>query len=222
MAFVEAEFWHERWECGQTGWHQPHAHPTLIDRWNDIGAPPDADVFVPLCGRSVDMTWLAGQGHRVIGSELSELAIRGFFDDVGLEPVVRVVGSSSVFEAGPYQLWCGDFFDLPAAALTDVAATYDRASLVALPPEMRRRYAARLAELLPVGSVSLVLTFVYDPSEMQGPPFSVATDEVHSLFADRFDVSLVEVDDVVDLNPDLVARGVTALDEEIHVLRRRG
>lgn len=217
---MEAHFWRERWELGQTGWHQAEAHPTLVARWGDLAVPAGSTVFVPLCGKSVDMVWLAEQGHRIIGSELSEIAVRDFFAELDLFPTTRSVGQSTVFEAGPYELWCGDFFDLPDEALTDVAAVYDRASLVALPPDLRRAYASHMAALLPPGAAAFVVTYVYDPAEMNGPPFSVPESEVRELYEDAFDVELLGVDDVIGRNPDLRARGVTAVHEELHELRR--
>jgi thiopurine S-methyltransferase len=218
---MEAQFWRERWELGQTGWHQAEAHPTLVTRWGDLDVPEGATVFVPLCGKSVDMVWLAEQGHRIIGSELSEIAVRDFFAELDLFPTTRAVGHSTVFEAGPYELWCGDFFDLSPEALRGVAAVYDRASLVALPPNLRRAYATHMAALLPPGAAAFVVTYVYDPAEMNGPPFSVSDGEVRELYEGTFDVELLGVDEVSGRNPDLRARGVSAVHEELHGLRRR-
>ncbi len=217
---MEHDFWRERWELGQTGWHQDEAHATLVDRWPEFGVASDATVFVPLCGSSIDMAWLANHGHRVIGTELSDIAIREFFDAVGLEPSVRPAGDFTVFSAGPYELWRGDHFALGADALDDVVAVYDRASLVALPTEARRRYADHLAEVLPGGARSFLVTFVYDQSRMDGPPFSVTGREVEELFGDHFEVTKVADDDVTDRNAGLVARGAARVHEELHHLRR--
>lgn len=218
---MEHEVWRERWETGRTAWHQADVHPVLAERWGTLGLPADATVFVPLCGASIDMVWLAERGHHVVGSELSEIAIRKFFEHVGLDPEARSVGELTRFAAGPYELWCGDHFELTADALAGAAAVYDRASLVALPPETRRRYAAHLAEVLAPGAVSFLLTFVYDQAEMDGPPFSVPATEVDELFGAAFDVARHVDDEVADRNADLVARGLSGVSEELHVLRRR-
>lgn len=215
------EFWRERWKAGQTAWDQPAPHRALGAHWGDVGVTPGATVFVPLCGTSVDMVWFAEQGYRVVGSELSELAVRRFFERVDLVPDERREGDFGVFSAGPFELWCGDHFALTADAVADVAAAYDRASLVALPPDTRRRYAQHLAEVLPGGASSFLLTFVYDPDEMDGPPFSVPGSEVESLFGGDFEVTRLDAADVTDRNADLVARGLTGIAEELHLLRRR-
>ena len=47
------------------------------------GGVPDGtcSVFVPLCGKSLDMVWLLEQGFSVTGCEISELAVQQFFTE---------------------------------------------------------------------------------------------------------------------------------------------
>jgi thiopurine S-methyltransferase len=220
LSAVEAGFWRERWEEGTTAWDQSVVHPALAARWPTLGLAPGSTVLVPLCGASIDMAWLAEQGHRVMGTELSEIGVRQFFERVGLSPRQRSRGAFTVFEDGPFELWCGDHFALTPDDVHDVVAVYDRASLVALPRDMRRRYAAHLSDLVPPGAVTFLLTFVYDQTEMDGPPFSVDDAEVQQLYGERFDVELVDDDDITERNPVIVARGVSVLREQLHLLRR--
>lgn len=217
---MELDFWTQRWEQGLTAWNQASVHPTLIERWDDAGVAPGSDVFVPLCGSSIDMAWLADRGHRVIGCELSEIGVRQFFDTVDLAPSTTTVGESVLFEAGPYRLWCGDLFALPGDAIAQVGGVYDRASLIALPDELRRRYAEFMAARVPVDATTLLLTFVYDEREMDGPPFSVDIDEVRRLYSPAFDVELLSDDEVLERNDDLAARGLSGLSEQALLLRR--
>lgn len=217
---MEADFWHERWGSGRTRFDQANAHPLLREHWVEQIGKGDGAVFVPLCGKSIDMEWLAAAGHRVIGSELSPIAVADFFAARHLVPEVRDAGELSVYANGPYELWCGDFFELPAAALADVAAVYDRASLVALPTEMRRRYVAHLREILPEAVIFLI-TFEFDPREMDGPPFPVTSDEVERLYGDAYDIDIVVRDDVLSRSPDLAERGLTRLSEALTILRPR-
>ena len=217
---MDHDFWLERWNEGTTPWHLDRPNPALVGTWDDVGAPPDATVFVPLCGRSVDMAWLAGRGHRVVGSELSEVGVRSFFGDVGLVPVTTSVGPLTRFEGGPFELWCGDLFDLPDAALADVGVVYDRAGLVALPPATRARYAALMGERLPVDAAVLLVTVVYDGEEMTGPPFSVDAGEIRALYGDAFELEVAADDDALERSPDLAARGLTELRELVTILRR--
>ena len=147
--------------------------PALAKHWPALDVPEGARVLVPLCGKSLDMIWLAGQGHTVIGSELSELAVDAFLKENALAPDVRDANGFIVKSAGPFALWCGDFFALDAHDV-NAAAAYDRAALVAMPPHMQPRYAAKMAELLPTGAKVLLIGLDYDPAQMQGPPFNTS------------------------------------------------
>lgn len=216
---MEASFWHERWDTDVVPFDQPEPNPLMVTHWERLGADEQRAVFVPLAGRSVDMVWLASRGHRVIGSELSEKAVTDFFAARGLAPEVRTEGALRVFAAGPYELWCGDFFEMGADALTGVGAVYDRASLVALPPEMRRRYAAHLKAIVPADASLFVIGFEYDQTQMGGPPFSVTRDEIATLFGDTYDLEVVVADDSLDRNPGLGERGLTSLVESVVMLR---
>ena len=192
----------------------------LTEQWRAQVGTGEGAVFVPLCGRSIDMVWLADQGHRVIGNELSPIAVADFFDRRDLTPAERSDGALVVHAAGDYEIWCGDFFEMPASALDGVAAVYDRASLVALPPEMRRRYADRMTAVAPEGALVFLISFEYDQAEMDGPPFSVTHDEIVDLYQPAWEVTEVVRDDVLRRNHDLGARGLTALTETATVLRR--
>ena len=139
---MQPEFWHERWSSNRIGFHRDAPLPLLVAHWTALGLAPDARVFVPLCGKSLDMVWLAERGHRVLGVELSELAVRQFFDERGLVPAIHETAAGAHFVAGAYELIVGDAFALEADVLADCAAVYDRAALIALPPDLRRTYAA--------------------------------------------------------------------------------
>ena len=214
------DFWHERWGTGQIGFHQSAVHPFLARWWPKLGLPADARVYVPLCGKSLDMVWLAERGHRIVGSELSAIAIRDFFSGRGLEPTHSALGTFVRHCAGPYELLEGDALALTPGVSGPVAAAYDRAALVALPPEMRAAYAGSMARLLATGAQALLVAFEY-PQEMKGgPPFSVDAAEIHRLFEPAFEVAQVERLDVLAENPKFAELGIPALYETAFVLRR--
>jgi len=123
---VTPDFWIERWEKGEIGFHQESGNDLLPRHWPSLGVAHDATVPVPLCGKSPDMAWLAAQGHRIIGVELSPLAVDDFFREQGVEADTRTVGPFMVRTAGPITIWCGDVFELPAEAVADVTGVYDR------------------------------------------------------------------------------------------------
>lgn len=146
---MEPAFWQQRWADNQIGFHQAQVNPYLQTYWPQLQLAPGSRVLVPLCGKSLDLAWLAGQGHRVLGVELSRRAVEDFFREHGLEAEVRQQGAFEVWRSGDVQLWCGDFFALRAEDVADCVGLYDRAAVIALPVQMRARYMQLLSGLLP-------------------------------------------------------------------------
>jgi thiopurine S-methyltransferase len=214
-------FWTERWQRRDIGFHQPHIHEQLTRLWPTLGLPVASTVFVPLAGKTRAMVWLATQGHRVIGVELSEVAVREFFQDGGQTPDVRSDGPFDVYSAGPFSLYRGDFFEMPGEALAGVAAVYDRAALIALPPDLRVRYAQKLTSILPREAVVFLIAVAYPEGEISGPPFSLTRDDVENLYGDAFRIEVLEDRDGLEGSGNLKRRGVTELRETAYLLRRR-
>ena len=213
---MEASFWEERWRANQIGFHQQSANALLRAHWRDLGAPADAAAFVPLCGKSLDMRWLAQQGHPVRGVELSSIAVEAFFRELGETPARSARGELVRYAGRAATIWQGDFFALRAdelGRLGDIVAAYDRGALVALPPKMRREYAAHLLALLPSGAKLLLITVEYDQARVSGPPFSVSPDEVRALFAKQCEVARLGSDASADVPPRFLEQGVRQFDE---------
>ena len=190
-AASNAVFWQEKWERGETGFHEARANPFLTRHFGALDLPVGARIFVPLCGMSQDMVWLAGQGYRVIGCELSEIAVEQFFSDLGVTPDVVQVGTLRRFSAGAISIFAGNIFDLTPDALDPVEAIYDRAALIALPEDLRRAYVAHLLAL--TGSVpELLVTLAYDQSCLKGPPFSVDEGFVREAYGEAYEIRRLE------------------------------
>lgn len=219
---MDAGFWHQRWQNTEIGFHQSRPLPLLCKHWPTLGVAPGARVFVPLCGKSLDMVWLAEQGHDVLGVELSPLAVAAFFAERGQVPEVFEsrygTHSAAHWQGRRIELICGDAFALDAEALRGCDAFYDRAALIALPPALRERYVAWLHGALPAHSLGLLITLEYAQCEMAGPPFSVDEDEVRSGFAPRREVTLLERRDILDDEPSFAARGLRALHTAVYRL----
>lgn len=218
---MDTSFWNERWQKGEISFHSADVQPALIKHWPALGIAKGSTVFVPLSGKSLDMLWLAEQGYRVIGSELSEIAVDRFFEERGFKPSVQTHESFVVKSSGVYEMWCGDFFALAPNGLKTMAAVYDRAALVAMPPEMQPRYAAKLAGLIPAGVPTLLIGLDYDPREMKGPPFATPQKQVRELFAPWFSVEVLGARDGLAKSEHLKKKGVTRLEEATYLLRRQ-
>ncbi|KAF1311648.1 thiopurine S-methyltransferase [Pseudomonas putida] len=214
---MEPAFWHRKWADNQIGFHQAQANPYLQRYWPGLGLAAGSRVLVPLCGKSLDLAWLAGQGYRVRGIELSRRAVEDFFQEQGLQAQVRQQGAFEVWCSGEVELWCGDFFALRAEDVADCVGLYDRAALIALPPQMRERYMGLLSRMLPGGS-GLLVTLDYEQKLLEGPPFSVADEEVRRGFA-GWQVEEVEARDVIGESPKFLQAGVKCLVERVYRVR---
>lgn len=208
---MEHDFWQQRWQEGRIGFHQDEVTPLLREYWPTLALPARSRVFVPLAGKTLDMSWLAAQGHRVLGVELSQIAVEQFFEEHGLTPTLRESRYGVHHLAGGVELICGDAFALDADLLSDCESVFDRAALIALPPELRRRYASELYARLPAGCRGLMITLEYPQQEKEGPPFSVNEEEVRALYIGHWRIELLERRDILAAQPGFVAEGVTRL-----------
>ena len=216
---MQHEFWHERWNTDKIGFHANKAHRFLDDKWGALKLASEDAVFVPLCGKSLDLLWLLERGHAVIGVELSRVAVEAFFKDNHLTPTKSQEGDFTVWTAGPVKLFEGDFFSLKPAHLQEAVAFYDRAALVALPPEMRHRYAQHLKKIIPALKAGLLISFAYHQEEMNGPPFSVPASEIERIYSPEWHIEALVLEDVLNLNPHFQERGLSRLQETVYHVR---
>ena len=218
---MDTNFWLERWENRQIGFHQEQINPCLERFWPTLVPGSGDRVFVPLCGKSQDMRWLLERGYNVIGSELSTLAVEAFFVESGLKPEIHPEPRYTRWKHGSIEILCGDFFSLNPADVGTIDAFYDRASLIALTPAQRTVYAKQLAALVGKDTTGLLITLDYNQLESSGPPFAVSTAEVDRLFSDSFEIRQVFSCDALDENPKFREKGLTELSEHAYHLKRR-
>lgn len=218
---MKADFWQERWRKNEIGFHQRDINVSLRQYWPQLHVPPEGAVFVPLCGKSLDMLWLRAQGHPVLGVEFVEMAVRDFFTENRLPPKVSVQPPFERWDAVGIEILRGDFFQLTPEHLANVSGVYDRASLIALPPAMRKTYAEKCREIFPATAKTLLVTLSYPQDEMRGPPFAVTEEEVRDLYAANFEIELIASKDVLGANSGFRQRGVTQLLEQVFRLRSK-
>lgn len=218
---MDPDFWQQRWREDRIGFHQDRPMPLLLEYWREAAPASGSRVFVPLAGKSLDIAWLAAQGYRVLGVELSPLAVEQFFAEQGATPQVHESRYGRHYRAGDIELICGDAFALDAEALADCAAVYDRAALIALPPLLRRRYVTELYSLLPIGCHALLITLEYAQHEKNGPPFSVPEAEVRELYERDWDVQTLERRDILGREPGFATEGMSALITVVYRLTRK-
>ncbi|WP_226661143.1 thiopurine S-methyltransferase [Microbulbifer aggregans] len=188
---MEKSFWLQKWQKNEIGFHNPEAHPLLVKHFPLLDLQPGARLFLPLCGKTLDIHWFLAKGYRVTGAELSEMAVQQLFEEAALTPEVTEEGELKCYRAAGLDIFVGDIFQLDRETLGPVDAIYDRAALVALPPAMRKEYAVHVANLTGCAP-QLLISFDYDQSLLPGPPFCVDDDEVGQLYSRAYELELVE------------------------------
>lgn len=218
---MDPDFWHERWARDEIGFHQHDFNAHMQAFISRLDARPGAHVFVPLCGKSLDMLWLLKQGYRVSGVEISPRAVADLFTESQMEPRVRDIAGGRLFQAAGLDIFCVDFFSAELSGMAAIDAVYDRAALVALPPDMRPAYAHRLLSLLEPGVRILLVTLDYPQQEMHGPPFAVTLDEVDALYAEFCHIECLHSEDCLAREPRFRKKGLTRLTEHVLLLEKK-
>lgn len=188
---MDANFWHQRWETNTIGFHQKQPNALLVAHFNALAIPKGGRVFVPLCGKTLDIGWLLANGYPVAGAELSEIAIQQLFAELGVEPEITEIGLVKLYSAADIDIFVGDIFNVTREMLGSIDAVFDRAALVALPENVRIRYTKHLIDMTGCAP-QLLITYEYDQTLMDGPPFSISTEEVNRHYADRYEIAALE------------------------------
>ncbi|WP_350562721.1 thiopurine S-methyltransferase [Psychrobacter sp. CAL346-MNA-CIBAN-0220] len=212
---MSPEFWQQRWQDNRIGFNQSEVNPLLTTYFTALNLSANSRVFVPLCGKSIDMVWLVSQGYDVVGVELAESAVQAFFSEHDISPTITqstatehtdnpaVKCYQGLLLGQIIQLWVADIFALTADDIGQVDAVYDRAALIALPADMRLRYSEQVRQLSNNvnGDVSsdvngntpqLLLTLNYDQSKRNGPPFSISSGQVQQYYSNHYQITELE------------------------------
>lgn len=213
---MEAEFWKTAWDEGRIGFHRSEYHPQLLDHFEKFQAESEQSILVPLCGKTLDITWLSHQNLYVTGVELCQKAILEYFQDHNIDNY-EVRDNSYTHQN--INLIVGDFFDYNYPNGYDFI--YDRAAIVALPPDMRKRYAKRCLELLKPQGKILLIAFEYDQSKVQGPPFNVQESEIHELYANEARIELLEQQTDRIQNPKFKEAGIERFTQKVYLITKK-
>jgi len=202
MTSDDNHLWLQLWRDRQTEFHQKTVNQLLTRFWPSLNLIHGSRVFVPLCGKSLDMIWLAKQGYEVIGVELSPIAVKAFFKENRLQPIKRRQGNFTLWQHGNITILCGDYFSLTKAHLGHIDMVYDRAALTALPEPIRKLYVTHLRLIVPETTDVFLLT-IEDADENEALRHAPQVDdEVKSLYSEGFEINLAHVDSVLEPDPD--------------------
>ena len=198
---MNSKFWQQRWQEGRIGFHQSDVNPELIKHFSTLALPIGSRVLVPLCGKSVDMVWLAHAGYDVVGIELVESAVQAFFIEQNITPTITEFTSAAdgstlkryqgQLAGQTITLWVADIFALSPTAIGDIAAVYDRAALIALPADVRPDYSKQIYKLSN-NAPQLLITLNYDQSKKDGPPFSISLEQLQQYYDANYEIIELE------------------------------
>lgn len=221
---MDHAYWQKKWQIKDIGFNQTKPNPLLQSYIDRLQLQQNARIFVPLCGKTIDMLWLAQQGYDVIGVELSDIACEAFFTEHRIEPHITQIEQFTVYHdpSARITLLGGDFFKLTKEILGPLDAVYDRAALIALPPTLRPQYAQHLTELLARNTAILLITLAYPQDTFSGPPFSVEETEVDALFGQKLAITKLYHQEVSRMPTHLQDKGLTTSIEEVFCMRYQG
>jgi len=188
---MNTDFWLQKWNNNEIGFHQSQVNALLTGNIQKLSLPKASRLFLPLCGKTLDIGWLLEQGYQVVGIELIESAIEQLFTELVIKPQITPVGRLKKYQADNMEIYVGNFFDLTSSDLGKVDAVYDRASLIALPRDVRRQYAMHLTTITKQAP-QLLVSLDYDQSQLTGPPFSVTGEEIQQLYDSHYQIALVK------------------------------
>ena len=212
--------WLEFWENNEINWHSDVVTKELEEYLGLLKLEPGDKVFFPLCGKSLDMTYMLKQGFSVIGVELSEIGIMQFFHENKLDFAISSVGEFDLYSAKNIEIYCGDFFSLTSKHLCDVKAVFDRKSLIALDRNLRQKYVKHLNDIISLGVRILLITLNYPQHQMSGPPFSVDKSEVESLFNMAFNYQELESFEDIENGSKLKRAGIDYIENAAYCLQK--
>ena len=208
-------FWQNRWQSQQIGWHRAEYNDLMVKHWPSLNVPDGGEVLVPLCGKSLDMLWLAEQGYSVVGLDMVEQAVQTFFEENELEIVSTKSGKHVRHSCPPFTIFQGDFFQLKEGTV-NADAWYDRAAMIAIPLTSREAYVDQIRKQTKPNAVGLLITFAYPQKEMEGPPFALHDEHVFELFSNGFEVECLEKIDLGDEKE----RGLTSVTSSVFRIKR--
>ena len=220
---MDTTYWLERWETGNTRFDEPEPHRYLTRFFEQVAPQKINPVFVPLCGKSVDMTWLLQQQQQVIGVEISPIPLQTFIQQNQLQPSLTHTTYGTVYQTNHCTLYESNLFDLPTDVLQPINLVYDRGALVALPwPDLRKQYIQWYQEKLPIGTRVLLISFETDAnlSTSIGPPFPINSNELTQQFGIHFSIELLAREYLEDLQPHWRDRGLKQLYECAYCLEK--
>ncbi|KAK3735884.1 hypothetical protein RRG08_041071 [Elysia crispata] len=213
-------YWTKRWENNQIAFHKTEVHRMLIKHQKMLssnGKPKN--VFVPLCGKTLDLKWLADQGIKTVGLDIALIALQQVFTESGLEwketnvPLLGADGKLLSSKDGELKLYCGDMMKFSEDIAGTFDAVWDRGCIVALERENLKRYVQIIKNILKPGGRILVELLQFDVAIMDDitsptkppPPYPTYEEDLKSLYEPECYVEFVDQENRKLQGKDIIA-----------------
>jgi len=217
---MKNNYWLDKWQTNDIAFHEQDINADLIAYVNELNLKPGEHIFVPLCGKTKDMLWLADRGFHVIGVELSPIACSDFFAELNITPHITTQSKFTKYQYNNIELFCGDLFDLTNSDLPIIHAVYDCKALIALPSDLRKRYIDHIVSC--AGTKIRILLLTRETNcQVKPPPFPVNKDEVNLLYSSYFDVELLKHLPITDIPERLVKKGYAEMTESVYLISEK-
>lgn len=177
----EDKFWHQAWEDGRTRFHLSEYNTNLVKFFPSYSFKQKNSCLVPLCGKTLDMHFLADHFENVVGVDIVKMPLEQFFSDHQInsheEPKNKSINGRNI------TLYERDFLNDNLAELKQFDFIYDRASLVAIEPKLRPKYVQQIKNFFHQDTILHLATFERE-IHGGGPPYDLTPDEVREYFND--------------------------------------
>eukprot|EP00741_Cyanophora_paradoxa_P019668 tig00021137_g18986.t1 len=174
--------WDEAWRKKQTGWDAGRPAPALARLLSEASSGalpplPRGRALVPGCGSGYDALALAREGYQALGVDISATAV-----SVANELADKEAGADAASTAWRSRVRFveASFFDLGESPRDKFDLVYDYTFLCALPPELRQKWAEKMASLVAPGGELVTLIFPIG-THTTGPPYAMSLDLVAGL-----------------------------------------
>lgn len=192
--------WNEKfWKSSSDNpsFHVSSPHRTLIKYYNQIFKDDsEKRVFIPLCGKSLDMLYLTDQGHEVVGVEFSDFAVKSFFEDSKLDYTKEAIKNFVIWKskdpAKNVTIYQGDFYEVESKTLGFFDVVWDRGSFTAINIDDRELYTDIMFQIMKPSARYLVQVCKYDGSLYGGPPHYVTEHAMKSTFGRKCNFEKLE------------------------------
>jgi len=212
-------FWLDSWKDNKIPFHQKQINPILKQQINHLNLSKGDIVLVPLCGKSLDMLWLAELGYKVIGVELSEIAVEEFYTESNIIPTIDVYAGYKHYKSESIDIICGDFFNIDLSTIKTINAIYDRAALIALPNKLRESYIKRISEISQKG-VKVLLIVIESQEKNIGPPYQIDVNDITKLYSRDFLVDKIYQKNIENISQHIKKLGYKEIKDVVYLLER--